>query len=450
MTALVRLQHALHIGMNVQSFFAQQRERFGNTFYVQVPGLNRVLFTSEPGYVADLFQASSEVISSSLPSPIQPLLGERSLILLQGDSHRTERKRLKPVFQGRCLLDYNRFMEDAVEAACERAQPRMVAQTWMQEVTLDVIIRAVFGQEEDAERAAFADACRRLIASYTAPLMLLPMTRVPAWGLSPWDRFLAARDALDRQIYRALDRAIERQGDDVIGRMVNQEADTDMRDPAVRRDWRDRLTTMLLAGYETTGNTMAWALYYLTQHPELQERMAQSLRDSDGREALTRDAMKQPELDSFCKEVMRLHPVVPLVIRSVMSPVDWAGHSLEAGEYAGVATFNIHTDPGLYPEPMRFDPARFVGFKPKNHEYVPFGGGEKKCLGYGFAIHEMKIVLGTILTRYRISLAASVTPKARIQGLALIPRPDIQLALSPRMASGATTTAREAVPATAD
>ena len=108
---------------------------------------------------------------------------------------------------------------------------------------------------------------------------------------------------------------------------------------------------------------------------------------------------------------------------------------MAAGEYAGVATFNVHTDPTLYPEPLRFDPARFLGFKPKNHEYVPFGGGDKKCLGYGFAIHEMKIVLATVLTRFRIALAEPVSPKARIQGLALTPRPDIRLTLSPRSVS---------------
>ncbi|MBW8636169.1 cytochrome P450 [Hoeflea sp. WL0058] len=432
MTAFLRVRHAVHIGLNAPDFFAKQRDQFGNTFFVQVPGLNRVLFTSEPEYVSDLFQFPSDVMSSSLPSPIQPLLGERSLILVQGDAHRDERRLLKPAFQGQCLIQYNRFIEDAIETSCKQLQSDPVAQTWMQDVTLDVILRAVFGEEEVSERAEFAAACRRLIGSYTALLLLFPNARFNAWGFSPWDRFLSAREVLDEQIYRVLDRSITRKSDSVVGRLMEEGAATDLHDPKVRRDWRDRLTTLLLAGFETTANTLAWTLYHLTQHPEWQDRIAVSLGRADSREALTRHAMKQPELDSFCKEVMRLHPVVPLVIRSVLSPVEWAGRSLSPGEYAGVATLNIHTDPTLYPDPMRFDPARFLDAKPKLHEYVPFGGGEKKCLGYGFALHEIKIVIATILTRFRIALTSPVYPKPRIQGLALMPKPEIRLTLSPR------------------
>lgn len=434
MTAWLRLRHALHIGLNVQDFFASQRKQFGNTFYVQVPGLNRVLFTSNPAHVEELFQFSSDVVSSSLPSPIQPLLGERSLILIQGEDHRLERQRLRPAFQGQCLIQYNRFIEDAIETSCNRANDAVTAQEWMQDVTLDVIVRAVFGQENGTERAEFAKACRRLIGAYTPLLMLLPMARLRALGLSPWDRFLAARDSLDEKIYRALDQAMTRKGDDVIGRLLSEGVDTDLHDPAVRREWRDRLTTLLLAGFETTANTLAWCLYYMTQHPDWQERMARPLSEAENRSTLTRQAMKQPELDSFCKEVMRLHPVVPLVIRSVLSPVEWAGRSLSPGEYAGLATLNIHTDPSLYPEPLRFDPERFLDAKPKRHEYLPFGGGEKKCLGYGFALHEIKIVLATILAHYRVSLKDPVSPKARIQGLALVPKPEIRLMLSQRAA----------------
>ena len=432
MSSLTSVRHALQIGLDVQGFFSRQRQRHGNTFYVQVPGLKRVLFSSDPDHVADLFRFSSEVMSSSLPSPIQPLLGERSLILVQGEDHRVERRRLKPAFQGQCLLHYNRFIEDAIEASCDRLDRQVVAQAWMQDVTLDVIVRAVFGQEQDEDREAFADACRRLIGSYTAFLLLLPSARFRAWGLSPWDRFLAARNALDEKIYEALDRAIVRRGDDVIGRLAQDGTSTDLRDPAVRRAWRDRLTTLLLAGFETTANTLAWCLYHLTQQPQWQDRIAGSLGTAENREELTRQAMRLPELDSFCKEVMRLHPVVPLVIRSVLSPVEWGGQSLSPGEYAGVATLNIHTDPDLFPRPLTFDPARFIGAKLKPHEYVPFGGGDKRCLGYGFALHEIKIILATILTKYRLELTAPVSPKPRIQGLALVPRPDIRLMLSPR------------------
>ena len=271
-----------------------------------------------------------------------------------------------------------------------------------------------------------------MIGAYSALLMLLPMARMRMLGVGPWDRFLAARDALDAQIYRALDRAIARGGDDVIGRLSSDGSEPDMSDPAVRRGWRDRLTTLLLAGFETTANTLTWALYYLSQSGDVQNQIVETLNQADSRNSLTRLAMKQPDLDSLCKEVMRLHPVVPLVIRSVMSPVEWAGHSLSTGEYAGVATFNVHTDPELYPDPLKFEPGRFIGAKPKRHEFVPFGGGEKMCLGYGFALHEMKIVLATILTRFRIELAKPVSPKARIQGLALMPKPDIHLHLTTR------------------
>ena len=432
MNGLTRLQHAIQIGLNIQSFFEKQRQRCGNTFYVQVPGLNRVLFTSEPDFIADLFRLPNDVVTSSVPSPIQPLLGEHSLILLQGNSHNRERQLLKPVFQGRCLLDYNQFIERSIDSACHATTSPIVAQTWMQEVTLDVIVRAVFGQEEEEDRKAFATACRQLIGSYSALLMLLPMTRIRAWGLSSWDRFLAAREVLDSQIYSALDRAVSKESSDMIGRLIYAGSDADLEDPNVRQAWRDRLTTLLLAGFETTANTLTWALYYLTQHIDLQNKMSEKLGGSNSANELTRLAMKLPELDAFFKEVMRMHPVVPMVIRSVIAPTKWAGYEMAAGEYVGVSTLNLHYDQTLYPNPTRFMPLRFLDSKPARYQYLPFGGGDKMCLGYGFAIHEMKIILSRILTRYHIELATEVKPKTKIQGLALTPSPEIRLNLVSR------------------
>lgn len=434
MSAITTIRHAVHIGIDVQGFFAAMRRDHGDTFVVQMPGLNSVVFTSSSTQVAELFKFTPEAVTSSLPSPIQPLTGAQSLILMQGDAHTRERQQLKPMFQGQCLHQYSGYIEAAISEVCEQLdeQPGKVvnAQQLMQQVALDVILRAVFGVQNESQRRTFAVACQRLIKSYTPLIMLMPAARFTFLGVSPWDRFLRARSTLNGLIYNEIDaRKRPAVGTDILTHMLQQFGHDE------REHLRDELTTMLLAGFETTANTLTWALYYFATHTQWQDTVASQCGAVSEGSALTRMAMKCVELDVFCKEVMRLRPVVPLVIRSVIEPVEWAGRRMNVGTYAGVATLNLHMDESIYPQPTQFNPERFLDRKYGTHEYVPFGGGDKKCIGYGFALHEMKIILANLLRRFCIRLVKPCEPRAAIQGMALGPHKAINIKLVPRVAS---------------
>lgn len=440
MRSFTRLSHATRLGLNVERFFQRMRARHGNTFTVLMPGLNDVVFTSEPALVSQLLQADSDTLSSSLPSPLQPLLGNGSLILLQGRAHTQERQQLRPLFQGACLHRYSGFIRQAISDACHPLSSPVDAQAFMKKVTLDVILRAVFGIDTPDRRALFSAAIERLLNAFTSLLLLVPQARFSLFGISPWDRFLQARQTLDDLIFAEIrQRAPGREADDILSHLLRQHASQSPLTEADLPHIRDQLTTLLLAGHETTANSLAWALYYLATHQQAQTSIRQQLGEQAAAPQETQNsaAMKSERLDAFCKEVLRLRPVVPLVIRSVLQPFTLGQHPLRPGTYVGVATHNLHTDPDLYSHPFQFDPERFLRRKYKANEFVPFGGGDKKCLGYGFALHEMKLILAHLLERYTIHLHQAVLPESSIQGLTMGPRQRILISLkAPLQATG--------------
>lgn len=433
MRSFTRLSHAARLGLNVERFFHSMRVRHGNTFSVLMPGLNDVVFTSDPILVSQLLQADSGTLSSSLPSPLEPLLGNGSLILLQGQAHAQERQQLKPLFQGTCLHRYSGFIRQAISDADQHLASPLDAQAFMKQVTLDVILRAIFGINTPDRRALFSAAIGRLLASFSSLLLLVPQSRFSLFGIGPWDRFLQARQALDDLIFAEIrQRAPDQNADDILSHLLRQRTDPLPMSEAELRHIRDQLTTLLLAGHETTANSLAWALYYLATHTAAQSAIRQEINavpDIDN-SAWISNAMKSDRLDAFCKEVLRLRPVVPLVIRSVLKPITLGQHPLLPGTYVGVATHNLHTDPQLYPQPHAFQPERFLQRKYKTNEYLPFGGGDKKCLGYGFALHEMKIILASLVARHAIRLHQPVEPVASVQGLVMGPKQKILLELS--------------------
>lgn len=431
-TFLNSLLTALQIAINPETFFLRLARTGQETFFLSMPGLNQVMMTATPAGAKEVFQAPDDLLTSSLPNPIEPLLGRQSLILLQSEAHARERRLLKPAFQGACLRSYLPLMQASIAKKLEQIPPASVVdmRSFMQQITLDVIIEVVFGAQDELACQQFEVAIRHLLMAFTPPLMLMPFLRKPLAGIGPWDRFLRAQHHFDRllsdQVTQA--RSTERSRHDILARLATLRDETGAH--LSLSHLQNELTTLLAAGHETTANTLLWAVHLLTTHPLVLDALEQEILNVASDDIGS--VMKLPYLDAVLKEVLRLHPVVPLVMRSTLKPCTLMGYALPADRYVGIATYALHTNEKVWGDPLKFRPERFLERDYSVYEFVPFGGGNKKCLGYGFALFEMKLVLFALLSQRRMLLQSTKRVTPAIQGITVGPRQSIRVLLSPR------------------
>lgn len=433
---LKKILNAIQISSNPEAFFRNKLLTNDDEFFFSMPGLDQILMTTAPAGAAEIFSSPTSALTSSLPSPLEPLLGTSSLILLQGEAHNRERKMIKPAFQGACLRSYIPLIHDAVNNTVNRYQfpTTLNVQTLMQEITLDVIIEVVFGVTNNERKVLYQNAIRQVLHTFTPPLMLMPFMRRTMFGIGPWDRFIKARASLNDLFYDDIQLAREEaqaQGssqtqrqsrNDILSTLTSLIDDSGK---ALSNDHiRDELTTLLAAGHETTANSLTWAIYLISTHPNVKSTLTDEIMALPSDSAIE-PIMKLKYLDAVIKEVLRIHPVVPLVMRSVVSPHTLMGYELREGTYAGIATYALHMNPNIWENPEKFQPERFIENDYSPHEYVPFGGGTKKCLGYGFALFEMKSVLFKLYRHTKIHMESGDAVDAAIQGITLGPKQKI-------------------------
>ena len=425
-TPLQKTINAIKISLNPEAFFRKKLLTGNDEFFLSMPGLNQVLMTTSPSGAAEIFSAPTSELTSSLPSPLEPLLGSSSLILLQGEAHSQERKMIKPAFQGACLRSYVPLIHNAVNNTIDRHHfpATLNVQSFMQEVTLDVIIEVVFGVTNEERKGRYQNAIRDLLNTFTPPIMLFPFVRRKMFGIGPWDRFVHARAEFDALIIEDIDRAKKQTEprDDILSTLVNLQDEDGI--PLPEDHIRDELTTLLAAGHETTANSLTWAIQLISCNPNVKTKLIDEIMTLPENAAIEH-VMKLKYLDAVIKEVLRVHPVVPLVLRSVVSDHTLMGYELKSGTYAGIASYALHMNPKVWDKPEEFIPERFIENDYRPNEYVPFGGGTKKCLGYGFALFEMKSVLFKLYRHTKIRIESTKIVEAAIQGITLGPKQKI-------------------------
>jgi cytochrome P450 len=277
----------------------------------------------------------------------------------------------------------------------------------MQAITLDVILRAVFGLEEGARMSELRALLVTLLEPPPAILVFLPIKYLD-FPLSPYRKFLRRRDAVDHAL-RAVIRmrmASGTSGSDILSLLLA--ARDDEGQPMTEDELRDELITMLVAGHETTATALSWTFACLLEHPGVGARLTAELdgvRRPDG--TIDVDALNNLEyLDAVVKESMRLRPVIPDVVRKLQAPLAFAGYTLPAGVNLTPCIHLAHRRPETYPEPDQFLPERFIGARIDPYAWLPFGGGIRRCLGMAFALYEMKLVIGLVWSRLRLRLAS--------------------------------------------
>jgi cytochrome P450 len=312
----------------------------------------------------------------------------------------------------------------------------------MQRITLEVILRTVFGVDEGSLLDDLRDALTRVLDRQSRPidsLFTLPPLRRSFLGLSPWDGFLRDRESADTLIYRQITRRRaerDRGGApraDVVAMLLDARDEDGQ--PMTDGELRDELVTLLVAGHETTATMLCWAMDFLLGDERVLAKVRRELADA-GREGEVDLAtvVKLPYLDAVIKEVLRLRPVVPAVGRRLKEPITLGRYEIPAGELVVPVSFLTHRLASVYPEPEAFRPERFVDRKPDPYAWFPFGGGARRCLGMTFSLHELKVVLATVLSSVRLRKRHPGPAAVSLRGFTLVPRGGVEVELEGRIA----------------
>ena len=366
--------------------------RHGDFFRFETPLDRTLCVTANPQVIKEVFRGDPKVFHAGEGNAVLgPLVGSSSTLLLDEAEHLRHRKMMLPPFHGERMRAYADVMRDVADRHVARwpaAEPFSALES-MQAITLEVIQRAVFGIDQ-ADRLAHVGRLLRRVLDPAANRwwMLLLMLTPYEWGpRSPWGQFRKRVREADVAIYeeiraRRADPGAAERGD-VMSLLL--QARDENGEPLSERELRDELVTLLVAGHETTATSLAWTLERIVHTPGVMARLRE---DEDGE-----------YLDAVLKESLRLRPVIPAVARKLMEPVELGGYSLPAGVFVVPSIYLTQRRPDIYPDPLAFRPERFIDDPPSNTEYLPFGGGVRRCLGASFAQFEMKIVLRAILER---------------------------------------------------
>ncbi len=407
--------------------------RFGDAFTLRVPGpASPFVIVASPDAVKDVFALDGEVGHAGKANVVlKPLLGEHSIILLDGPEHGRQRRMMLPAFHGDRLAAYGRTMTELAHAAIDHLPVGEVFPIVrsMQAVTLQVIVRTVFGLQAGRGFSELTDVLARTVDAAARPMLLLPFMQRDLGPLSPWGRFLRS-GAKASEILRAEIRRGRAEGTagrtDVLAMLLD--ARDDAGDVMSEDEIHDELVTLLVAGHETTATALAWALRWLWLDAPLVERLRAEIASAGGEPAAI---AKLELLDRTVREALRLQPVVPLVGRVLQRKTTIGGVEIDAGRVVACAIYLVHRRPSLYPQPHRFLPDRFATFKPASWEWLPFGGGLRRCIGAAFAMLEMKMVLAALLPRVSARLTqAHVAPVRR--GITLTPAGGLPVVVTTR------------------
>jgi cytochrome P450 len=371
------------------------RRRYGDVFTVRLAQVGTFVFTTEPDLLKTVFTTGPDRLRAGEANvALEPVLGSRSVLLLDGAEHIRQRRLMLPPFHGERLRGYERLIAEIATDELRRwplGEP-LTLQPRMQAVTLEVILRVVFGMDEGPRLVQLRERLKKLLTVSTRPWALVPWLRRDLGRLSPWARFLEVRDAVDEAIFAE----IARRRDDPtlpertdIFSMLMQARDEDGQ-PLTDRELRDELITLLVAGHETTATGLAWAFERLVRRPG----------------GLGRAASDREYADAVVHETLRLRPPIPLVARRVVNePFQLGEHEIPIGTMIAPCIYLVHRRADLYPEPYAFRPERFLERGPETYSWLPFGGGMRRCIGASFAVLEMSTILRTVARELRLEPA---------------------------------------------
>lgn len=406
------------------------RARYGDPFFASA--LNgRVVMTAEPELIREIFaNRDGELFGVFASGATEALLGTQSLLTLFGEPHRRERKLLTPPFHGDRMRAYGTMMVEAARRAFADLElgREFVALDRTTEISLEAIVRAVFGVEEHERVREFQRTIVALLDAAKPAFLFSKATQRAPFGLGPWARYLNISATADRLLHEQIDRTRPQAAvrEDILSMMLaaRYEDGSAMTDAHIR----DELRTLLVAGHETTALTLAWALYAVHRNADIKARLLAEI-DALGPDPAPDQLAKLPYLTAVIDETLRRYPIIDIVPRVLRKPWRFGGYELPAGVAVAAVIVLVHMREDLYPNPERFDPERFLQKKPKPHEYLPFGGGNRRCIGATFSHYESCLALATVLREYELELCEPGEVEVVRRSLTLGPKGGVRMKL---------------------
>lgn len=412
-------------------------EHYGDFFTVRRDKHRPAVYFSNPQAIRELYTANPQLFDSGLRNRLlQVLLGQHSLSLssLDAERHQRQRKLLMPPFHGERMRTYGQIMGDITEQVMNQwsiGQPFSV-RSCMQEISMRVILSAVFGLHEGQRFEQLRQLLGSLLESIGCPLssslIFFRSLQRDLGSWSPWGRFLSHKQQIDQLLYAEIQQRRKQPNPsraDILSLLMS--ARDEAGQPMTDVELRDQLITLLLAGHETTASAIAWALYWIARLPEVREKLIGEL-NALGSDSDPNAIARLPYLTAVCQETLRIYPIALIGSpRVVKSPFQLMGYQFEPGTKLYPCTYLTHQRPDLYPEPKQFKPERFLERQFSPYEYLPFGGGNRCCIGMAFAQFEMKIVLAKILSRFQLAVANSHPIKPVRRGVTLAPPNSMQM-----------------------
>jgi cytochrome P450 len=401
-------------------FVPALHRRYGDVFSIKIlpEGRHLVVF-NRPDHVKEIFAGDPEVFHAGKGNAILgPVMGEHSLLLVDSSQHKRARKLLMPAFNGHALRGYEDMVTGLAKTEVGRWQEgeAFASLERMNALTLEIILQVVFGVTDEARLSELRPLVNKTVN--IPPLVFL------GWGFpklqkyGPWRRTIENQVELDRVIFRVIGERREAtdlaERPDVLSRLLqvrDTAPDGTPGEGLTDEELRDQLVTLLLAGHETTATALAWTLH--------------ELGNDAAQEKKARDAASAGDtayLEAVLKESMRLHPVIPMVVRHLMAPATIGGIDLPRGANVAASIILAHESEASHPDHTRFRPERFLDGEVATNTWIPFGGGVRRCIGAGFSLMEGVVVLREVLSTYDVALPPGTTESAKVRNITSVPR----------------------------
>ena len=394
-------------------------------FLFFLPNASSTTFSGSPKAAKEILSAPYKLFDPTNSNPIAPIVGKNSLILQKGEKHQEEKKMMMPFFCGSSLVEYQNSLYITVCQDLDYLKQKdseLYLLKVLQEITQHIITRVIFGIEERNLRVEFNSHIRKYVHRYTPILMFFPGLRKRFLNLSPWDRFLEAKQTFESEIIKLLNKDLDPSSIiSKLKKLYSSEISNHNYQLII-----DQLKTLLIAGHETTAISLFWCMFYLSRNKTLFNQVKEEIGERPWEELL-----RNPLLEAVCNEAMRIHSPVPIILRSLNNDFEFMGKSIKKGENVGISLTLLHRNPDIYKNPHEFNPNRFIEKKYDFYEFAPFGGSNRRCLGANFAYVEMKILLIALFQNVNLQVIDNIPPNRVLAGgLTMGPERDIKITCS--------------------
>ncbi len=411
-------------------------QKYGDIFYTPASaGFPPFVIFTDIEAIEKVFTADPKIfeVGERTSLAVRVLLGEHSLVVVSGLEHQRHRKLLMPPFHGERMKSYGDTMINITKQVISKWELNkpFAIRDYTQEISLRVILQTIFGLDAGEKYDRLKQVLIEWLDIFNSPLksslLFFPFLQKDLGTWSPWGQFIRQKQI----IHDLLDLEIDRRrknpdllGEDILSLILSARDETGapMSDPEIR----DELMTMLFAGHETTANSLAWAFYWIHYLPKVGQKLIAELNTLQGNLDFN-TVNKLPYLNAVVCETLRLHPIVAFVGRQLKEPFEIMGYTFEAGTSLFPSIHLTHQKEDIYPEPKKFKPERFLERQFSPYEYLPFGGGNRRCLGYAFALFEMKLVLATVLSQVKLELLDRHPLKTARRGITFTPKGGVKM-----------------------